>query len=459
MQRLKEIGLFRVFLGVETNAVAGLATLGRGIRREQNAEALEILREASIHTCFNLLMFDPETTLVDLRENIAFLARQAEFPLNFCRVEVYAGTDIERQLREENRLLGDYFGYSYLIRDPRVQAAYEMFRRTFYPRNFALDGMNHRAMQLDYYFHILRHFHPRRATASLEKRVKGLVRELNGNSAEILGEICDLVDSPAGLDPAAIDAVTDRLAQRRTDFDRRMDPRMRSLLDRIRRKAARRSSASSRLLATAASVAAMLAAGTAGCDDKPAETHMHEKAPAPLEPGGPRQPPPDTAPCEVAPEPFPPSPPPPSIPEPSAEDWTAEGEMDAGPITSQNPKLLPLAADKAALVQKGFQKRYSEALLKAATKQGLLRRKVSIYLELDAKGQIDFQWIRLLDLKPGELPKEREIQKILGDLVKKWSFPETGQAGACRLIVAFKRPEPKKPRTRRSLRRTTTTGT
>jgi hypothetical protein len=89
---MQEIGLFRVFLGVETNAVAGLLTLGRGIRREENAAALQILRAAGTHTCFNLLMFDPETTLGDLRENIAFLARQAEFPLNFCRVEVYAGT-------------------------------------------------------------------------------------------------------------------------------------------------------------------------------------------------------------------------------------------------------------------------------------------------------------------------------------------------------------------------------
>jgi anaerobic magnesium-protoporphyrin IX monomethyl ester cyclase len=143
---LKEIGLFRVFLGVETNAVAGLLTLGRGIRREQNSVALEILREAGIHTSFNLLMFDPETTLEDLRQNIAFVARQAEFPLNFCRVEVYAGTDIHRQLHDEDRLQGDYFGYSYRIRDPRVQSAYEIFREVFYPRNFAINGMNHRAI-------------------------------------------------------------------------------------------------------------------------------------------------------------------------------------------------------------------------------------------------------------------------------------------------------------------------
>ena len=33
---LKDMGLFRVFLGVETNAVVGLETLGRGIEREQN---------------------------------------------------------------------------------------------------------------------------------------------------------------------------------------------------------------------------------------------------------------------------------------------------------------------------------------------------------------------------------------------------------------------------------------
>ena len=54
---LAQLGLFRVFLGVESNAVVGLVTLGRGITCDQNHRALAILREQEIHTCFNLLIF------------------------------------------------------------------------------------------------------------------------------------------------------------------------------------------------------------------------------------------------------------------------------------------------------------------------------------------------------------------------------------------------------------------
>ena len=176
---LKRMGLFRVFLGVETNAVVGLETLGRGVQRQQNHRALDILREHEVHTCFNLLIFDPESELPALWENIEFLERQSYFPLNFCRVEVYAGTAIERRLRAEGRLIGDYYGYTYRIRNPRVQTAYEIFREVFSPRNFRVQGMNHQAMRADYYYHLLAHFHPGTATARLGRRVKGIVGELN----------------------------------------------------------------------------------------------------------------------------------------------------------------------------------------------------------------------------------------------------------------------------------------
>ncbi len=74
---LKDMGLFRVFLGVESNAVAGLRTLGRGILREQNHEALRILESSGVHAAFNLLMFDPETTLEDLDDNMESLEAYA----------------------------------------------------------------------------------------------------------------------------------------------------------------------------------------------------------------------------------------------------------------------------------------------------------------------------------------------------------------------------------------------
>ena len=56
--------------------------------------------------------------------------------------------DAEARLREEGRLLGNHYAYSYAIRDARVQRAYEMFREVFWARNFGPGGMHHESMKL-----------------------------------------------------------------------------------------------------------------------------------------------------------------------------------------------------------------------------------------------------------------------------------------------------------------------
>ena len=118
---LKEFGLFRVFLGIEAGSARALDQLGRRQTVEQNERALETVNKLGLHACFNLLMLNPDSTLEDFRNNVAFLRVHAGNPMNFCRTEIYAGTPLERRLRRENRLLGNYWGYNYAIRDPRAQ--------------------------------------------------------------------------------------------------------------------------------------------------------------------------------------------------------------------------------------------------------------------------------------------------------------------------------------------------
>ena len=188
------IGLFRLFLGVESDVVDGLRALGRGIDREQNHRALAVLREQGIHTCFNLLMFDPWCDVASIRTNVAFMSQQRFFPLNFCRVEVYSGTPLERQLREAGRLIGDYTAYAYDIADPAAQRVFVAFEQVFHGRNFANGGSHHASMNLDYHFHLLRHFLPTRADAILEKRVKDVIEALNQDSARRMAQICDAAE-------------------------------------------------------------------------------------------------------------------------------------------------------------------------------------------------------------------------------------------------------------------------
>lgn len=274
---LLELGLFRLFLGVETDAVAGLRTLNRGIRREDNHRALALLRERELHVAFNLLLFDPDSTLATIRENVAFMAQQGYFPLNFCRTEVYAGTPLERRLAAEGRLRGSYLGRWYTIADPQAQAAFELFERVFTPRNFSAGGMHHVSMKVDYLFHLLRHFHPAQVDGALEARVKGLVGRLNADSATRMEAICAVVEAGPHA-PAALEAEAARLSEGLAAFDVRAREEARQIEARIEalaREPERRPRSS--LLPRVAAAAIALAAPA--CQP----THMCEMAPPPVE--------------------------------------------------------------------------------------------------------------------------------------------------------------------------------
>ncbi len=289
---LKDIGLFRVFLGVENAAVAGLKALNRGVARQQNDRAIETLRAADVHVTFNLLIFRPDCSLADLADNIDFIRRHAACPLNFCRVEVYAGTAIERRLRDAGRLEGDYFGYTYRIADPRCQLAYELFHDVFTPRNFFEDGMNHQAMALDYNLHVLKRFFPQRVSADLVRRCDEFIRALNRSNADLLEEVCRLAASPAGAAaPAGVADFVDSLRRRRAEFDAAAAGPAETILNQIGAAASARSRAAKGGLARAATAAAAtlmvatLAAGrppgTEPCEPAPIRPPVGPKAKGP----------------------------------------------------------------------------------------------------------------------------------------------------------------------------------
>jgi radical SAM superfamily enzyme YgiQ (UPF0313 family) len=191
LDSLERLGLFRVFLGIESGAADGLESLGRRVTPEQNRRALELLDERRVHTAFNLLLFYPTATLAQLLESIAFMRSHAGFPLNFGRAEVYSGTPLERSLRATGSLGGDYLGFGYRITDRATQQAFELWKELFWERNFDSDGMAFHAMRIDYSYHLLSHFHPERADDDLRHRVKSAIETLNASSADVMSRICD----------------------------------------------------------------------------------------------------------------------------------------------------------------------------------------------------------------------------------------------------------------------------
>jgi hypothetical protein len=263
---LRSMGLFRVFLGIEAGTEASLINLGRGQRLQDNVRALEILNGLDLHVAFNLLVLNPESTLDDFAGNVAFLRGHLANPMNFCRTEIYAGTPLERRLRREHRLRGDYWGLEYVIADARAQRAFELVREAFWERNFGADPVHYLSGRVDYLHQLRADFFG--TTAELKADAKQFVRTVNENSVGYLDEIVAAIEAGQATDAFARD-----LAARVLGDDSLLHVRGKAILERIsdiRRTTSRASSRAGAGAALAASVALVFSSGS-GCGSQVSE--------------------------------------------------------------------------------------------------------------------------------------------------------------------------------------------
>lgn len=124
---LKAAGLWSVCIGAETFSQAHLKILQKGCTVEINRRAYEILRDLAIPEIrLGAIMFDPDVTMVEIRENLNFY--QAIGSLNpikaYNRMMVSHSTPIYRRLKREGRLQGNWRHYEYAFKDEQVAAMY-----------------------------------------------------------------------------------------------------------------------------------------------------------------------------------------------------------------------------------------------------------------------------------------------------------------------------------------------
>lgn len=219
---LDDLGLFRVFLGVENASENGLRNLNRKNTVDQILNALRILNSYDIHIAYNLLMFEPDTKLDEIRTNLRFMERHIENPFNFCRAEAYPGTGLECKLLREGRLLGDAFGYDYRLADPRSEAFHQIANYAFFDRNFSDFGLHYFNMQVDFYFQLLRRFHPETLTEALRAAVKNFIKETNLDTYERVAEIYDFAASSDPADAAGVRAFARQMRERVDRHSRRL---------------------------------------------------------------------------------------------------------------------------------------------------------------------------------------------------------------------------------------------
>jgi hypothetical protein len=194
----ERLGLIRIYVGIENASEPGLRALRRGIGCDENHRALELLDRAGVFPCFNLLIFEPSTTVADLEANLSFMERHAAVPHNFCRVELYAGTPLLARLRAEGRATGDYLAWDYRIADRSAQKIFELAMHCFYTRNFSDEATPHRLMQTRFSVEIAAHFHPRDFRESWRTEAKRLTSLLTRDSVQGMRDIVAFVEGGSG---------------------------------------------------------------------------------------------------------------------------------------------------------------------------------------------------------------------------------------------------------------------
>ncbi|MDP5315560.1 B12-binding domain-containing radical SAM protein [Streptomyces poriferorum] len=75
LARMKEIGLRFVELGIESASPTMLERLAKGVSPQVNVDAVRTLQRLGLEIVVDFIMFDPATTLADLRLNLSFLRR------------------------------------------------------------------------------------------------------------------------------------------------------------------------------------------------------------------------------------------------------------------------------------------------------------------------------------------------------------------------------------------------
>lgn len=126
--RMRDAGLYLVYMGLESGSEQGLETLHKQITVQQNYKAVNLLKDIGLMFEYGFMLLDPSSTFESIRENITFLRNILDdgcLPVTFCRMLPYHGTPIYDELVRTDRLRGDVCNPDYDFLDPRIEAFYE----------------------------------------------------------------------------------------------------------------------------------------------------------------------------------------------------------------------------------------------------------------------------------------------------------------------------------------------
>jgi radical SAM superfamily enzyme YgiQ (UPF0313 family) len=135
-RKLRDAGLFLVYMGLESGTEQGLKVLNKELSVEENLAAVRTLKELDLNVSYGFMLFDPSSTFESIRENLAFLKSvtgDGRAAATFSRMLPYGGTPIRDALKKEGRLRGDLTYPDYDFLDLRLNEFHRLLTPTVRP--------------------------------------------------------------------------------------------------------------------------------------------------------------------------------------------------------------------------------------------------------------------------------------------------------------------------------------
>jgi hypothetical protein len=205
-----ELGLIRVFVGLEFGTAEEARRYGRRAPGERELELLKEFARVGVVTVSNLMLVHPYSTPGTLAAGIDFLGRLGHGSFEATRMMVYHGTRLHERMAAEGRLLGNPLRYGYRFAEPVVERFAELFSR--------LRGEVFRDYSIGYRTHdahlalALRRRLGEPTRAGLGERLERVRREVNASYVAAFREALGL--ATAGCPEAAADALVGRMQGR-----------------------------------------------------------------------------------------------------------------------------------------------------------------------------------------------------------------------------------------------------
>jgi radical SAM superfamily enzyme YgiQ (UPF0313 family) len=221
--RMRDAGLYIVYMGLESGTEEGLHVLNKGITVEQNLRAVATLKELGLLFEFGFMLLDPSSTFRSVHANVEFLRTivgDGSAAATFCKMLPYDGTPIKDELERTGRLRGDVCAPDYEFLDPRLEGFYQALARTVDVTGW-IHGHKALSPQLNWAWNevaVLTHLFPALPGMSV---YEGKLRQITRESNELLFRVVD-------------DLANDHEAGRRSEIDEEeLQGRSGEFLDRL----------------------------------------------------------------------------------------------------------------------------------------------------------------------------------------------------------------------------------